>query len=88
MTTWPLLAPEPAPGVAPLPTAPSLSVVVAAYQAEATLAAALDSVLAQTRPADEVVVCDDGSTDATPAVLAGYAGRVRAVRPCRRNGPP
>lgn len=32
----------------------------------------LDSMLDQTRPPDEVVICDGGSTDETPAVLEEY----------------
>ena len=57
-----------------------ISAVIATYNRAALLPQAIDSVLAQTRPADEIVVVDDGSTDATSTVLAGYAGRVRAVR--------
>jgi glycosyltransferase involved in cell wall biosynthesis len=36
----------------------------------------LDSVLAQSRPPDEVVVCDGGSRDHTLAVIGEYAGRL------------
>lgn len=36
----------------------------------------LESLVRQTRPADEVVVCDGGSTDETLAVLAEYEGRL------------
>ena len=37
-------------------------------------------MLAQTRPPDEVLVVDDGSTDDTPDVLALFADRIRVVR--------
>lgn len=57
-----------------------ISVVIPAYNAAATLAAALDSVLAQTVPPQEILVFDDGSTDQTPAVLEAYQPRVRVFR--------
>ncbi len=63
---------------------PSISAVVAAYQAEEWIAEALESILGQTRPPDEVVVVDDGSTDGTARELERFADRVRVVR--RPNG--
>ena len=65
---------------------PLVSAVVAAYNYEGYLAEALDSALAQDYPAGrlEIIVVDDGSTDATPAVAQRYAsehpGRVRYIR--------
>ncbi len=47
-----------------------ISVVIAAYNAARTLGETLASVHAQTRPPDEVVVVDDGSTDDTAAIAA------------------
>jgi hypothetical protein len=58
---------------------PTVSVVIPTYNRAALLRATLDAILAQTCPPLEVIVVDDGSTDATPAVLAGYAPRVRAI---------
>jgi glycosyltransferase involved in cell wall biosynthesis len=63
---------------------PTVSVVIPAYKAAGTIARALDSVLAQARPPDEIVVVDDGSPDDTAAVVAASAGRVKYVR--KANG--
>jgi glycosyltransferase involved in cell wall biosynthesis len=68
------LAPPPAEPVEPGPV-PTFSIVIAAYQAERFIAAALESALAQTLPAREVVVCDDGSTDGTAEAVAPYRDR-------------
>lgn len=54
---------------------PAISVVIPAYNAARTLPRALDSVLAQTWPAHEVVVVDDGSSDATCEVMESYLRR-------------
>lgn len=47
----------------------SVSVIIPVYNDVDTLPRALDSVLAQTRAADEIVVIDDGSTDHTPDIM-------------------
>lgn len=52
----------------------SLSVVLPNYNHAAHLPAALDALLAQTRPADEIIVVEDGSTDDSAAVIRRYAG--------------
>jgi hypothetical protein len=65
---------------------PSVAVLVAAFNAERFVGQAVRSALAQEYPADRlhVVVVDDGSTDATAAVVAALAeehpGRVTLVR--------
>lgn len=47
-----------------------LSVVMAVYNGAAALPATLASILTQTEPDFELLIVDDGSTDATPAILA------------------
>lgn len=49
------------------------------------LPAAIDSVFAQTLPDFELLVIDDGSTDRTPEIVAGYAARDARVRPIRQD---
>jgi glycosyltransferase involved in cell wall biosynthesis len=71
----------------PIKHGPSISAVVAAYQAEEWIGEALDSILGQTHPPDEVVVVDDGSTDGTARILDGYGGRIRVVRQENRGYP-
>lgn len=62
------------------PAAPAISVVIPAWNAAAWLGQTLDSVLAQTLPAAEILVIDDGSTDDTAAIAARHAPRVRCLR--------
>ena len=49
-----------------------LSVIVPAYNAEKTIRQSLDSILGQTRPVDELIVINDGSTDGTEKILQEY----------------
>jgi glycosyltransferase involved in cell wall biosynthesis len=53
--------------------APRVSVIIAAYNAADTLDTTLASVSAQSYRDFELVMVDDGSTDATPALLARFA---------------
>jgi glycosyltransferase involved in cell wall biosynthesis len=65
-----------------------LSVLIDTYNHEGFIRTAVESVLAQSwfagRSDYEVVVVDDGSTDATPAVLAEFGDALRVVR--KANG--
>lgn len=57
-----------------------ISVVIITYNHADHIGAAVDSVLAQSYTEFEIVVIDDGSTDQTPEVMAGYGDRVRYLR--------
>ncbi len=61
-------------------TAPEVAVLLPAHDAEATLAACLQSVVRQTEPRWECVVVDDGSRDGTRAVAEWFATRDPRVR--------
>ncbi len=87
-TAWTdhLLAPPPS-GPLTRGPAPTLSVLVPAYNAADTIGEALESALTQ-RPAPlEVIVSDDGSDDGLDRVLAGFGDRVRMVRGPNRGLP-
>jgi GalNAc5-diNAcBac-PP-undecaprenol beta-1,3-glucosyltransferase len=60
----------------------SIEIIIPVYNRAHLVRRAIDSVLDQTGPRADVIVVDDGSTDATPAALAAYEGRrgVRIVR--------
>lgn len=59
---------------------PTVSVVIPTYNRAGYLPEAIESLLGQLGPADEMIVVDDGSTDETPQVLARWEGRLRVVR--------
>ena len=67
-------------------TAPQVSIVIPTFNRAQLLPRAIDSSLAQTLPC-EVVVCDHGSSDATPAVAAAYGDRIRYIRRAEDRGP-
>ena len=52
---------------------PVVSAIITTYNQAPYIEAAVESVLAQTFPVEDVVVVDDGSTDDTPARLARFA---------------
>lgn len=59
---------------------PVISALIPTYNRAVYLAGALESVLGQTRPPDEVIVVDDGSTDETPSVVRRFGEAVRYLR--------
>ena len=72
---------------------PTVSLCVAAYNAEAYIEAKLQSLVGQVYPADkeEILVYSDGSTDGTESIVAAWARRdprVHLVRGETRQGKP
>jgi glycosyltransferase involved in cell wall biosynthesis len=55
------------------------TIIIAAYNCEATIASAVESCLAQTYQNTEVIVVNDGSTDGTARVLSNFAGHIRVI---------
>jgi glycosyltransferase involved in cell wall biosynthesis len=67
-------------------TAPRVAVVITFYRDDRFFPEALASVLAQTRPADEIVVVDDASPAGTSRALERVDPRVRVLRHERNQG--
>ena len=70
----------------------SISVIIPAYNADATLTEALDSVTAQNVPIQDVIVVDDASTDRTAERFAAWADTHADLHPTlirqpRNQGP-
>ncbi len=61
-------------------SSPTVSIVVANYNHAHYLPQCLDAIFAQERPADEVIVIDDGSTDSSVEVIERYREAQPALR--------
>src|SRR5215213_10168325 len=57
-----------------------VSIVVPVRDEEHSIRELLDSLLAQTRPPDEIVITDGGSVDATPQIIEEYINKGAPVR--------
>lgn len=56
-----------------------VSLIIPTYNRAWLLPETLNNVLQQSYPQLEIIVVNDGSTDETPAVLAQYAGQIKAI---------
>lgn len=65
----------------------TISVIIPAYNAEKFIGEAIESALAQTRPAKEVVVVDDASTDRTVEIARSFGDRVTVLGNAVNSGP-
>ena len=66
---------------------PLISVIMPAFNAAAFIAEGIDSILAQEHRPIEVIVVDDGSTDDTASIAAGFGSPVRCCTQ-KNTGPP
>jgi N-acetylglucosaminyltransferase len=57
----------------------TIAILVPAYNEEQMIRSCLDSCLNQTRPADQIIVVNDGSTDRTGAILASYGSKITVL---------
>ena len=71
--------------MAPERSEPRVSVIIPTFNRTPMLGEAIESVLGQTLPDFELLVVDDGSTDATPGFVGGYVRRDRRVRYLRKE---
>ncbi len=59
---------------------PTISVIIPAYNAEATIARTLQSILAQTVLPHEIIVIDDGSRDRTCQIVQTFVPHVKLIK--------
>ena len=64
-----------------------ISVIIPAYNAEKFIGKAIESALAQIRPAKEIIVVDDASTDRTAEIARGFGERVQVLVNKVNSGP-
>ena len=58
---------------------PQISVIIPAYNCDRYVEQAVESVINQTYPADEIIIIDDGSQDNTRQVLQPYSNYIHYV---------
>ena len=66
---------------------PRVSVLIPTYNRDEYLAECLDSILEQTLRPYEVIVVDDGSSDATRQVLNNYESGIKIIKSPNRGKP-
>src|SRR5262249_9172120 len=65
-------------------TSPYASIIITNYNYGRFLEQAVESALGQTYPRTEVIIVDDGSTDNSREILAGYARHIQVI--LKQNG--
>jgi glycosyltransferase involved in cell wall biosynthesis len=66
-------------------SAPFFSIIIPAYNSARTIAETIESALAQRSDDYEIIVVNDGSTDATESVAAAYGDRVQIISQTNRG---
>lgn len=64
------------------------SAIIPAFNTEAYIADAIQSIRAQTVPPREIIVVDDGSTDGTAEIVSGLGADIRLIRQENRGSGP
>lgn len=65
-------------------TSPTVTVIMATFNRAHLLSESIDSVLNQTRPPDEFIIVNDGSTDDTAEVIGRYGNKITYIE--KSNG--
>ncbi len=60
-------------------TTPGISLIIPVFNASLYLREAIDSVLSQTRKAQQIIVVDDGSTDDSREIALGYGSAITLI---------
>ncbi|RYF87438.1 MAG: glycosyltransferase [Chitinophagaceae bacterium] len=64
----------------------TVSVIITAYNLEKYVSEAIQSVINQTRKADEIIVVDDCSTDSTAAIIDTFGNQVKYLKMPQNSG--
>lgn len=56
-----------------------ITIIIPCHNEERSIRATVESCLAQTRPADEIVIVNDGSTDTTAEILASFGDKISVI---------
>lgn len=63
-----------------------VAILIPCYNEAPTIGACLDSCLAQSRRADDIIVVNDGSTDESLAVLESYGEQITVLNLSKNSG--
>ena len=63
----------------------NISVVIPTYNRALLLERAIESVLAQSRPANEIIVVDDGSTDDTQQLIESRYSQINYIQQANKG---